>query len=97
MNSLVTVGIFDPKVVDYAVNVEFGDRGTSFIRATYDSYADVIGDYIVGQYELVISKRITLDTARKNVGAFIVNLIRDTITKKDLIKTGRMLNSVEAK
>jgi len=97
MRSLITVGIFDPEVVEYALKLEFGDKGTSFMRSAYDSQSSAIGDYIVEQYDKVLSKKLSIEKARKNVGDYIVTLIKDMIIKKGLIKTGSMLNSVEAK
>jgi hypothetical protein len=97
MNELVKVGVFDPEVVEYAVKLEFGDQGRDFLRIAYDQNSRDIGDYVVNQLNKALMKKITLTKAKQNIGEYVVKLIKDIIISKDIIVTGRLLNSVESK
>lgn len=93
----ILVGIFDPEVVKYAVLLEFGDDGRDFLRVAYDSHLPAITEKVEEQYTLVLMKKQKINNARKTIGEFVVKLIKTEIEAKGLIKTGRMLNSVEYK
>jgi len=93
----ILVGIFDPEVVTYAAVHEFGDRGHDFMRVAVDTNLDKISDFVAQQYGLVLTRKVDIDTARQRIGNFVVEIIKDMIRTKKLIKTGRMLNSVEAR
>jgi hypothetical protein len=93
----ILVGIFDESVISYAVVHEFGDRGRDFLRVAYDTNISNILDFVEKEYMQVLDKKITVDMARKNIGQYVVNLIKEVIIAKGLVKTGKMLNSVEYK
>jgi hypothetical protein len=97
MNDLLEVGIFDGEVIDYAVKLEFGNKGNDFLRTTYDTHQMQIGDYVADQFDLVFQKKIAIAQAKKQIIAYVVNLVKQTIVAKDLIQTGRMLNSVRGR
>lgn len=100
--SEMNIGIFDPNIVEYAVKLEFGSGGRDFLRVAYDENQTEIADFIEKQYRTIVDlmirkKKYNLNEARKNVGNFIVNIIKNKIKQKGIIQTGAMLNSVEYK
>lgn len=87
------IGIFDPDVVDYAVKLEFGKH--PFIRPAIDANIRAIGDYVEAQFNKVLAGVMKEDQARDAIGRFVVKIIRDYITAKGLVDTGRMRDSVD--
>jgi len=97
MNELVEVGIFDSKVLEYAVKLEFGNKGNDFLRLAYDTHQIQIGDYIADQYDRVFLKKATVKEVKSSIVEYVVQVVRNVILKKGLVNTGRMLNSVEGR
>ena len=103
MTADILVGIFDESVIKYAVKLEYGDSGRDFLRMAYDSHLPEITDFVEREYAKVIDSMInkrtnyTVKNARRSIGEFVVKLIKDKIVEKNIIQTGRMLKSIEAK
>jgi len=103
MTADILVGIFDEEVIKYAVKLEYGDAGRDFLRTAYDSHLPEITEFVEREYckvlDSMMDKRTnyTVKNARRSIGEFVVKLIKDKIIEKNIIQTGRMLKSIEAK
>ena len=99
-DKVIEVGIFDQSVVDYAVFLEFGDKGNDFLRSAYDEHQFEISDYVEKQYRTIVDlmlrkKPYNIKKFRENIGKFIVKIIKNKIKSKGLVDSGKMLESVE--
>lgn len=93
----VLIGIFDPEVVKYAVLLEFGDDGRDFMRVAIDTNLRKISTKVEEEFKGVLFHKKDINIARKNIGDYVVDLIKEMIETKGLVKTGAMLNAVETR